>query len=400
MESRFGHDFGKVRVFSDAQADACAQTLNARAYTVGNDLVFGQGHYDPQSKGGQRLLAHELTHVIQHGGGGGPVVPAKTNVSARGDTAEQEAEQVADRVASGEDVSVQAGTAPQATLHRSPEPGAEDDSSPFPFPFHNPTVPLAPGMSAGTGPPKAGEPGDWYYGGRINGGDGYLGMGYDGGFGYHDEGELAGGVNASVDWLNFNAKAGEWKEGNDNRYGWKMGGGVSKTAINPGGFLTGDMGAGTASVEANAGADGFSLGAQANAVEGSVTLGAPGKDKVNNESVRLGLSAGLGLAGRGHWGDKDGDGHREYGFGFDAGPVSMDLKTEDPALTFLKNPLLLGGALGWGVDTATDDGKFNLTDWMMGSETTPASKSGAAPLPAPQPAQAAPGSGDGSWFDW
>ena len=69
MESRFGHDFGDVRVHADGAAGASAQALRAEAYTVGRDIVFASGRYDPDSSGGRHLLAHELTHVVQQGGG-------------------------------------------------------------------------------------------------------------------------------------------------------------------------------------------------------------------------------------------------------------------------------------------------------------------------------------------
>lgn len=65
MESRFGHDFSQVRVHADERAAQSAQAVNARAYTVGRDVVFGRGEYAPGSSQGQRLLAHELTHVVQ-----------------------------------------------------------------------------------------------------------------------------------------------------------------------------------------------------------------------------------------------------------------------------------------------------------------------------------------------
>ena len=65
MESRFGHDFSRVRVHADGKAAASAQAVNARAYTVGQDVVFGQDEYAPSSQEGQRLLAHELTHAVQ-----------------------------------------------------------------------------------------------------------------------------------------------------------------------------------------------------------------------------------------------------------------------------------------------------------------------------------------------
>lgn len=65
FEPRFGHDFSHVRVHADSQAAASARTVQARAYTVGNDLVFASGAYAPQNRAGQHLLAHELTHVLQ-----------------------------------------------------------------------------------------------------------------------------------------------------------------------------------------------------------------------------------------------------------------------------------------------------------------------------------------------
>lgn len=70
MESRFGHDFGDVRVHTDTRAAESAQAVNARAYTVGNDVVFAPGEYNTSSTSGRHLLAHELTHVLQQGGGG------------------------------------------------------------------------------------------------------------------------------------------------------------------------------------------------------------------------------------------------------------------------------------------------------------------------------------------
>ena len=68
FESRFNHDFGHVRVHSDARAAESAQAVDALAYTVGRDVVFGSGRYAPQSDDGRKLLAHELTHVLQQAG--------------------------------------------------------------------------------------------------------------------------------------------------------------------------------------------------------------------------------------------------------------------------------------------------------------------------------------------
>jgi len=69
MESRIGFDFGRVRLHTDTRAGESAQSLSARAYTVGSDVVFAPGKYAPQTTEGRHLLAHELTHVVQQTGG-------------------------------------------------------------------------------------------------------------------------------------------------------------------------------------------------------------------------------------------------------------------------------------------------------------------------------------------
>lgn len=69
MEARFGHDFAGVRVHTDAAAARSAQDVSALAYTAGHAIVFGAGQYAPRSAAGRRLLAHELAHVVQQGGG-------------------------------------------------------------------------------------------------------------------------------------------------------------------------------------------------------------------------------------------------------------------------------------------------------------------------------------------
>ncbi|TVR78087.1 MAG: DUF4157 domain-containing protein [Rhodospirillales bacterium] len=67
FEPRFGHDFSRVRVHTDARAAESARAVNARAYTVGSDIVFTQGAFAPGSRAGGQLLAHELAHVVQQG---------------------------------------------------------------------------------------------------------------------------------------------------------------------------------------------------------------------------------------------------------------------------------------------------------------------------------------------
>jgi hypothetical protein len=68
MEARFGHDFSRVRVHADARASQSAREVNAVAYTVGQNIAFDTGAYAPSTLRGQRLLAHELAHVVQQRG--------------------------------------------------------------------------------------------------------------------------------------------------------------------------------------------------------------------------------------------------------------------------------------------------------------------------------------------
>jgi hypothetical protein len=91
-----GDPLSDVRVHADAEADALAQSVSARAFTTGSDVYFAAGEYEPGSSGGQRLLAHELTHVVQQRGAtsSGPLA-----VSQPGDALEVEAEAAADELA-------------------------------------------------------------------------------------------------------------------------------------------------------------------------------------------------------------------------------------------------------------------------------------------------------------
>jgi Domain of unknown function (DUF4157) len=65
MEERFGCNFSRVQVHTGATASQSTRDLNAHAYTVGNDIMFGAGRFSPETDQGRRLLAHELTHVVQ-----------------------------------------------------------------------------------------------------------------------------------------------------------------------------------------------------------------------------------------------------------------------------------------------------------------------------------------------
>lgn len=107
MEPRFGHDFSRVRVHTGARAAESARAVNALAYTVGRDVVFGAGQYAPGTSAGRRLLAHELAHVVQQGD---PKLdsPQRRLIASIGDQASEiEADRassvvVSDRLASAE----------------------------------------------------------------------------------------------------------------------------------------------------------------------------------------------------------------------------------------------------------------------------------------------------------
>ncbi len=70
LEPRFGHDFSRVRVHTDRPSSAIAQQLNARAFTLRNHIFFSPGEYQLHQHSGRKLLAHELTHVVQQGASG------------------------------------------------------------------------------------------------------------------------------------------------------------------------------------------------------------------------------------------------------------------------------------------------------------------------------------------
>ncbi len=110
MESRFGHNFSQVRVHTGSRADDSAKEVSAKAYAVGQDVVFGPGRYSPETRRGKQLLAHELAHVVQQGRGG----------EAPGRTHEIDADQAAEQVATGQNPTVQASSTPGMAL-------AEDD---------------------------------------------------------------------------------------------------------------------------------------------------------------------------------------------------------------------------------------------------------------------------------
>ena len=128
MEPRLGHDFANVRVHADSRASDSARAVNATAYTVGRELVFRVGHYRPETEVGKRLLAHELTHVVQQGAANPRLkrntLDSEPVVSQPSDRAEQEADRGAEAVASGESFAPSMKATPdavEATIQRADE---------------------------------------------------------------------------------------------------------------------------------------------------------------------------------------------------------------------------------------------------------------------------------------
>ncbi len=165
MESRFGQDFSDIRVHHDQPAAEAASLIKAQAFTTGRDIYFGRGQLQPQTTAGQKLLAHELTHVVQQGNGA--VVPGlmKPVLSRPGDALEQEADAVAQQIVSGQTISPDAITfvAP-GLLQRQPQSpftsGGSGTVTPAPAPGVTPPTPPPPGLpsvvpSASGAPPTA-----------------------------------------------------------------------------------------------------------------------------------------------------------------------------------------------------------------------------------------------------
>jgi Domain of unknown function (DUF4157)/Calpain family cysteine protease len=87
MGSAMGADFSQVKVHTDSQADHLNESIQAKAFTTGQDIFFRQGEYEPSSRQGQELIAHELTHVVQQGGGLVQAKPTSPTLSRTADPA-------------------------------------------------------------------------------------------------------------------------------------------------------------------------------------------------------------------------------------------------------------------------------------------------------------------------
>lgn len=114
MEPRFGHDFSSVQVHNDSGAAQSADAVAAHAYTVGPHIVFNSGQYAPESGDGQRLIAHELAHVVQQSSGpvSGTPMTSSMSVSEPGDPYERAADSAADAVMAGDAVTMGNGGTP------------------------------------------------------------------------------------------------------------------------------------------------------------------------------------------------------------------------------------------------------------------------------------------------
>jgi hypothetical protein len=125
FETRFGHDFGGVRVHTGTGASRAAHSVSALAYTVGSNVVFRDGQYDPGSRAGRWLLAHELAHVVQQGAGrAGPAAA----ITPADHPSEREADRAAARVLSG------AGGTPSLTRLPAAGPVVQRQPAPAPAP--------------------------------------------------------------------------------------------------------------------------------------------------------------------------------------------------------------------------------------------------------------------------
>jgi hypothetical protein len=117
LGARMGADVSGVRFHTDGAAADRAKAEGARAFTVGNDVYFGAGYYDPGSTAGQKLIAHELAHTVQQSRSGEAGVARKAVYAGAQDAAEVEADRVAELVVAGQTAEVSAAPTPGA-LHR------------------------------------------------------------------------------------------------------------------------------------------------------------------------------------------------------------------------------------------------------------------------------------------
>jgi len=131
MEPRFGHDFSSIRVHTDERAAESARAVKALAYTVGGDIVFARQQYRPSAAEGQKLLAHELVHVIQQGNAATRNVLGGLEIASSNDLLEEQANRVAESKEFRRSAPVRATSA--QILQRAPDRGEEHSGSTLPY---------------------------------------------------------------------------------------------------------------------------------------------------------------------------------------------------------------------------------------------------------------------------
>jgi len=379
MESQFHHSFGEVEVHANApESDA----LGARAFAVGEHLAFSPGQYAPGTPPGDHLIAHELAHVVQadNEGAGEDAALSLAEPDAQ---SEGEAQEAADAVMSGGEVGHLAASS-SGVVSRSlwdwiPGLGGLSDSKPT-----YGSQPQGEGVNAGP----------YFYGNTDGaGGGGGVNFGYNRGHAQGStswDGLLQGGdkltASGTYDSEKLDGHIGGWSTprqdgGTDTNVGFQLGGKTPSASgelayTNPdgtGAYLQGDASGPAFDVSSYAGTGGFAFGAQASVGGFNVGGGTRGTDV--DEYSKIGLSEGVGAAVRGNWGDTDGDGFREYGGGIDIGPLSLDMRSEDPMRMAARN-LLPGGALyadyllGEGNSTENLANEFGLTTRNADLSTT------------------------------
>ena len=355
MEARFGHNFGDVLVHSDAP-----DTLNARAFAFEHHLAFSRGQYAPGTPSGDHLIAHELAHVVQSRGRKGDHL----RLSDPSEALESEAHRAADSVMHSPSGDVNLTSSAAGIVSRSiwdwiPGMGGLSDSKPQ-------QLDEAPGDGVQAGP--------YFYGNQKD-------RGYNFGYGQGHaqtsgtssdifvDGDQ-GRASASYDSTKIDGHIGVWsstrpdgttEENNGFQLGGKspsVQGSAAWNTVNPdgtpgpGAYVHGDASGAAFDVSSYAGESGFGFGAQASVAGFNVGGGTTGTDV--DEYNKVGLSEGVGAAVRGSWGDTDHDGFREYGGGLDLGPVSVDMRTEDPFRSGVRN-FIPGGAL---LENFIDPGNF------------------------------------------
>jgi hypothetical protein len=152
VESATGADLSDVRVHTGADAADDARSLRARAFTVGQDVSFAAGQYQPGTQEGERLLTHELVHTVQQRGGA-PSLQNKLEVSAPGDAAEREADDAASRITGGG--RAQIGEHAPA-IHRTPDGESAQSAPQQQGSAPQQQGPVGPGGAQGDPAPKEG----------------------------------------------------------------------------------------------------------------------------------------------------------------------------------------------------------------------------------------------------